>query len=66
MEIRKDYLKRLIAGVREAKERDPDTIKAKEELGSQVTIAKWVDAELLCMVIENEILNNEDIQSEEL
>ena len=59
-EVRLDYLKRLIKGVRKQTDKDPETIEAKEELGDEVTIARWVDANLLCMVIEKDILGIED------
>lgn len=53
---REDYIRRLIAGIRKEIEEDPDTIRAKAESG-EVTIWRWVDVELLCLVIEKEILD---------
>jgi hypothetical protein len=51
-----DYLKRLIASARKSISTDPSTIKAVEEFGEGVTIAKWVDIALLCDVIESDVL----------
>ena len=55
-EDRADYLTRLIVGVREQIAEDPETIKAKEDYGDEVLIGKWIDAELLCSVVEIDIL----------
>jgi hypothetical protein len=49
----KDYILRLIEGVRKQIEKDPDTIKACNELGDDVAIARWFDASILCDVIED-------------
>lgn len=54
--MRKDYMMRLIAGVRESIDKDPDIIKAREEHGSEVINGVWLDAELLCRVVEEEVL----------
>lgn len=59
---RKDYLKRLIAGVRRQVDKDPTTIEVRAEYGDECTPARWIDAELLCSVIESDILG---IKSEE-
>ena len=58
--IRKDYLKRLIEGVRYVMENDPEMIQAKAVFGDEATPSKWLDATLLCKVIEDEILNDQD------
>jgi hypothetical protein len=50
---KKDYICRLIAGVRQQIEKDPDTIKAYNDCGDYVTIARWIDASILCDVIED-------------
>lgn len=54
--IRKDYMRRLIRGVRAMIEYDPDTINAKKELGDGVTISRWIDAKILCNIIEDDVL----------
>lgn len=54
--VRKDYMRRLIKGVRDMIEDDPDTIKARKELGDEVTIGRWIDAKILCNVIEEDVL----------
>lgn len=60
--VRKEYLSRLIEGVRKQITEDPDTIQAQQECGyDDITIARWIDATLLCAVIEEEVLANEDI-----
>lgn len=56
--MRKDYIRRLIAAVRKQMELDHDVIKAVEEHGEGVLTSRWVDAELLCMVIEEEVLGS--------
>ena len=61
--VRKEYLARLIKGVREQRATDPDTIQAQKDCGGyeDVTIARWIDASILCDVIEEEVLSNKDI-----
>lgn len=54
---RKDYLRRLIAGVRRQIDQDPETIKAREECGDELIIGTWVDASLLCLVVEKDVLH---------
>jgi len=54
--IRKDYIRRLIAGVRKQMAKDPRTIEAVKEFGEEVTIGAWLDASILCCVIEKDIL----------
>jgi hypothetical protein len=61
-EARKDYIRRLIAGVRRSMERDPDTIKARNEMGDEVTIGRWVDASILCDVVEQDVLSTTPAQ----
>lgn len=55
---RKDYIRRLIAGIRKEIEEDPDTIRAKAEDGD-VLINRWLDVSLLCLVIEEEVLGDD-------
>lgn len=57
---RKDYIRRLIAGIREEIEKDPDTMRARENHGEKAIIRRWFDVELLCYVIEKEVLGEED------
>ena len=52
----KDYLRRLIIGVRKEMVKDPETIEAKAALGDEIMVHRWVDAELLCMTIEKDVL----------
>ena len=59
--VRKEYLTRLIAQVRKQIAKDPDTIAAAKEVGEVVIIGRWLDATLLCNIIEDEILNNDEI-----
>ncbi|MBU6232309.1 hypothetical protein KGP36_06780 [Patescibacteria group bacterium] len=54
--VRKEYISRLIAGVRRERDSDPDTMRAKEECGEEVRISRWIDASILCLVIEEEVL----------
>lgn len=54
---RKDYLRRLIAGVRRMIDKDPETINAREEFGEECITGKWIDASLLCLVVEKDILH---------
>ena len=54
---KKDYIRRLIAGVRKQIEKDPDIIKASADYGDDVTIARWMDASILCLVIEEYLLD---------
>lgn len=66
--VRKEYLLRLIRGVRKQIENDPETVAAKKELGDEVTIGKWADATFLCDIVEQEVIANEnvpDISSED-
>jgi len=52
-EADRDYLIRLIEGVRE------QVKKSYCWSGGEITIpAKWIDASILCDVVEREILNN--------
>lgn len=55
----KDYMRRLISGVRQQIKKDPDTIKACNDCGDDVTIARWIDASILCDVIEDYLLNDD-------
>ncbi len=55
-EARKDYLRRLIDGVRDQMASDPETVTAKLINGDETITSRWIDAELLCSVIECEIL----------
>jgi hypothetical protein len=57
--VRVEYLKKLISGVRRAIADDPDTITAKAEYGDDITIGRWVDASILCDVVERDLLSNE-------
>lgn len=59
-EDRKDYIRRLIVGVREQIAKDPETIEINEQVTEygDLTPAKWVDADLLCSVIEKEVLDS--------
>lgn len=54
--LRKDFIIRLIAGVRKQIEKDPREIKIREELGEDGISARWVDAASLCSVIEKDVL----------
>ena len=56
---KKDYMRRLIKGIRIQESLDPDTIKARKDFGDDVTTGRWTDVELLCITIEQEILNND-------
>lgn len=58
-EHRQDYLRRLISGVKEVRNRSEDYIKANNAYG-QCIPADWVDITLLCNVIEG-ILDREDV-----
>lgn len=66
-EVRKDYMKKLINGIRKQIENDPDTIEANErykiEYEEGVIIPRWIDVTLLCDVIEKDILENDEIPS---
>jgi len=55
-EERKDYLRRLVSGVRRQIDQDPETIKAREECGDGCLIGTWIDASLLCLVVEKDVL----------
>jgi hypothetical protein len=57
MNIRKEYIKRLIEGVRHQIEEDPLTIEGVDLMGEGTLPARWTDAELLCSVIEIDVLN---------
>jgi hypothetical protein len=60
-----DYLKRLIASARKTIASDPETIKAKEELGEGVTIGRWLDIALLCDVVEQDVLSKTESEPAE-
>ena len=55
---RSDYLRRLIASVRETVETDPKTIEGKKLFGKDMTSGYWLDIVLLCNVVES-ILEDE-------
>ena len=59
-EIRKEYIRRLIAGVRKSMAEDPRTIAAVEECGEGVVIGTWLNAYLLCIVVEKDVLGEEN------
>lgn len=56
---RVDYLKRLIVGIREEIEKHSTEIH-----GDKCTPSEWVDAWLLCSVVEKEILGVEKLEGE--
>ena len=58
MEIDKDYLRRLIKGVRHQAGIDPETVEAKNMFDMELITARWIDAELLCLTIEQDILGD--------
>ena len=58
--LRKDFIIRLIAGVRKQIEKDPREIKIREELGEDCISAKWIDASTLCRVIEKDVLGHKN------
>jgi len=55
-EEKKEYLRKLMDGVRKQALLDPDTVKAREEIGRDLITNRWMDAMLLCDVVENEVL----------
>ena len=58
--IRVDYLKRLIAGVREGIKNAPENIEACEITGEEGSLSSpWINVALLCDVVEKEILQSE-------
>lgn len=57
--VRKEYLRKLIAGVREQMAKDPEMIQARLEYGEEILTSRWWDAEILCLVIEQEVLDND-------
>lgn len=54
----KDYIRRLISGIREEMEKDPDMIRARANHREKAIIRRWFDVELLCYVIEKEVLGD--------
>ena len=56
--IRKDYIRRLIAGLRSQIAKDPATIEAIKAAREGAIPWKWVDAAILCDVVEKDILKN--------
>ena len=59
--IRKDYLRRLVAGVRKAIREAPDNIEASKTCGKGALTGRWIDAALLCDVVEKEIVKNKSV-----
>ena len=59
--IRKDYIRRLIAGVRWAIEKAPENIEAGKIAGKGAITGNWLDAALLCDVVEKEIVKNKSV-----
>jgi len=53
---RRDFIKRLIKGVRNQCYQDPAITEAKEEYDEDIVPLKWVDAVILCRVIEEDVL----------
>ena len=60
-----DYMRRLIAEIREDMKKDPDVIKARKMCGDEVLISKWINIELLCMTVEKEVLGEESLSGEQ-
>ena len=58
--VRKDYIRRLIAGVRRIVKNAPENKKAERYLKGSVSL-KWIDIILLCDVIEEDVLRNRKI-----
>jgi len=54
-EAEREHLTRLIAGVREQAEKEYEWSNAAQE---PVIPPKWLDASILCDVVERDILNN--------
>lgn len=53
---RQEYVRKLIAGVRKQCRIDPETIEASEEIGRQAIPARWIEAMILCDIVERELL----------
>jgi len=62
---RKDYMRRLIAEIREDMADDPDIKKYREQFGEDVVTGKWVNISLLCDVVENEVLVEETMSEDQ-
>lgn len=58
--IRKDYLRRLIAGVRKIVKTAPENVEARKHSRGAINI-RWLDVVLLCDVVEKEIVKNKDV-----
>ena len=58
--IRKDYLRRLIAGVRKIVKAAPENIEARKHGRGAINI-RWLDVVLLCDVVEKEIVKNKSV-----
>lgn len=59
--VRKDYLNRLICGVRKQIDNDIETVRIREECGEGAVTGRWADASVLCNVIESEVISNREI-----
>lgn len=59
--IRKDYLRRLVSGVRKAIREAPENIAASKIYGKGALTGQWLDAALLCDVVEKEIVKNKSV-----
>lgn len=53
---RQQYIKRLIKSVRKTISEAPENIEAEKVAGEPALDGKWVDTELLCYVVEQELI----------
>ena len=59
--VRKDYLRRLIAGVRSEMNKAPENVTAVTVAGKGAISARWLDVALLCDVVEAEVIKNKNV-----